>query len=140
MNRLGIFAVSAAVGLAACSDTGGAGAAYSAADAKAGAAFRFHARDAFGGLNPVCSFTENADLLARYEPLQLRYDTLTERISNTAFATDLTAVRADYDYYWSRNKVECGAMDTAETEKAVGRELERVANALSDMERAVGGA
>ncbi len=138
MKITGLFAMAAMFGLAACSD-GGGGAGYGVADAKAGAAFRFHAREAFGGLNPVCPFTQNADLLAQYEPLQARYDGLAERVGDTAFGTDLAAVQADYEYYWQNNSVECGAMDTDETEGAVAREVERITNALGGMERSVGG-
>lgn len=140
MKISGLIAVLGAFGLAACSGGGsGSGAGYGTADAKAGAAFRFYARDAFGGLNPVCPFTQNADLLAQYEPLRARYDNLAGQVEDTAFATDLESVQADYEYYWQQNSVDCGPMDTSETEGAVAREIERITKALGGMERAVGG-
>jgi len=69
----------AAIGLlalAGCSDIMGSGASYGESEAQAGAEFRFAARDAVAGLQPVCAFTDDADLLSRYEPLNARFAVL----------------------------------------------------------------
>lgn len=134
-----IFWVAAtSLALAGCSDLVGGAGSYGADQVNAGAEFRHHARDAWGGLNPVCPFTDDADLLASYEPLQARFNALEERINGTALAVDMQSVRADYDYYWSQNSVSCADKDTAETPAKVDGELQRVAGALEAMERAAG--
>lgn len=132
------WVAAASLALAGCSGMMGDTGSYGANQASAGAEFRYHARDAWGGLNPVCPFTDDADLLSRYEPLQARLDALEEWIGGTALAVDMQSVRADYDYYWSQNQVSCAEKDTAETAAKVDGELKRVAAALEAMERGAG--
>ncbi|NMW30897.1 hypothetical protein HKD42_02340 [Altererythrobacter sp. RZ02] len=124
-------------GIAGCSMPGGEGG-YSPADAANGAAFRVEASEAFGRLDPVCPFTDDADQLARYDEPRARYAALKEWVSGTPFATDLAIIEADYQQYWATNSVDCGPKDTEEGMIQFNAELEEINIRLNALEQLAG--
>ena len=124
--------------LGACDGMQSGASSYSVDAATAGADFRYGAREAVAGLDPVCPYSEEEEQLARYEPLRTRMAALEERVAGTALAIDLAVVRADYGHYWTINDAPCGETDTAETEGQIDGELEKIDNALTRMEAAAG--
>ena len=124
--------------LAACDSIGG-GANYSEGDAKAGSAFRHHARDVVAGLNPQCPFSAKKDVLAQYDGVNKRFDALKKTITDRSFETDLALVEADYQYYWEVNTVPCASPDGENAAEAIAGEVTRVDGQLEQLEKIVGG-
>lgn len=125
------------VGIAGCSMPGSEGS-YGSSDAANGAAFRVEASEAFGRLDPVCPFTDDADQLARYDEPRARYAALKEWVSDTPFAIDLAIIEADYQQYWATNSVDCGPKDTEEGMIQFNVELEQINARLSALEQLAG--
>ncbi len=131
-------AVTASLALAACDGMQSGASSYGPDAATAGADFRYGARDAVAGLEPVCPFTEQEDRLAQYEPVRKRMETLEDRIAGTALEVDLAVVRADYNHYWQVNKAECSAADGPEVEDQLAAEIAKIVAGLDRMEAAAG--
>lgn len=123
--------------VAGCSMMEGGGS-YSASDAADGAALRVEAKEAFGRLDPVCPFTDDADQLARYDEPRARYAKLKEWVAGTPFAIDLAIVEADYQQYWATNSVDCGPKDTDEGMAQFNEELEEINKRLNAIEQLAG--
>ena len=138
MKTLCILGLIPALALAGCDGMTGGGS-YSQADAKAGAAFRFHARDVVAGLNPKCPFTENPQMLAEYDGVKERFVALKESIAGRSLETDLIAVESDYDHFWSVNPLECAPVDGDNVQEQVAQEVARVSSQLEQLERIAGG-
>lgn len=116
----------------------GSGGSYGSSDAANGAAFRVEASEAFGRLDPVCPFTDDADQLARYDEPRARYAALKEWVNDTPFAIDLAIIEADYQQYWATNSVECGPKDTEDSMIQFNAELEQINARLSALEQLAG--
>ncbi len=132
-----IMATTAALALAGCDGMTGGG--YAPSDAKMGAEFRHHARDVVAGLSPQCPYTATDEGLAAYDGVKERFASLQESISGRSLATDLAAVEADYEYYWSVNSVECAEPDGEGTAEQIAQEVANIDAQLGQLERIVGG-
>lgn len=135
MKRLMLAPVLLALG--GCFGGGGDGS-YGLQEAKDGAAFRLEAREVVGKLNPVCPYTANPELLARYEEPRARYAKLKEWVAKTPFTVDLAVIEADYDQFWTTNVAECGAVDTEEGLATFNAEMEALNARLSNLEKLAG--
>ena len=130
-----VFPLGAALALAACS--GGADdASYGAADAAAGAEFRFLARDIVAGLDPVCPLVLEDANAALYDGLRGRMQALETRVAGTPRATDLAVVRADYREFWSRNTATCSDPDTPENTARAREEVAALEARMDALEAA----
>ncbi len=139
MKKLATMGVALAMAmtLSACDSLGGGS--YSANDAQAGAQFRFHSRDVVAGLNPVCPYSQNPELLAQYDEVIGRFDAVRESISGRSLETDLAIVQADYNYYWDVNQAECGEVDAPGAAEQIAQEVAKMSGQLEQLERIVGG-
>lgn len=137
--RLKLFAVVAAsLAVAACDGMQSGASSYTSGAASSGADFRYGAREAVAGLEPVCPFTEQEERLAQYDPVRARMETLEERIAGTALEVDLAVVRADYEHYWQINTAECGPVDGENVEEQISAEIAKIVAGLDRMEAAAG--
>ena len=135
---LAIGALALPLALGACEGMQSGASTYDESAAEAGADFRYGARDAVAGLDPICPFTSEDERLAGYDTYRERMGALEDRIAGTALEIDLLAVRADYEHYWTVNDAECGPTDAENVAEQLEAEFAKIGAGLDRMEAAAG--
>ncbi len=116
---------------AGCAADEGAGG-YGVAQAETGAEFRRDVNALLYILDPPCPITEVPELVALYEPANVRFAALENSLEGTVSGIDIVVARADYPL--TQPLVECANPDGPDARQNVERAVSEAMDLIAKLE------